>query len=119
MTAGGTGYKKLPTARLASRFGSCIFNPMSKLGTVKASKRGRGSRSSRKRVRAEGFILPAEPLPSWREAKAGVERWMLREALRRTGGNMAAAGRLLGITKVAVLHAVRRHELEELVRAPE
>ena len=44
---------------------------------------------------------------------------MLKEALTRTDGNMAAASRLLGITKVAVLHAVRRHELEEYTRSRE
>lgn len=44
---------------------------------------------------------------------------MLIEALKRTDGNMAAASRLLGITKVAVLHAVRRHELEEHTRSRE
>ena len=36
-----------------------------------------------------------------------------------TDGNMAAASRLLGITKVAVLHAVRRHDLEEHTRQRE
>ena len=44
---------------------------------------------------------------------------MLIEALNRTDGNMAAASRLLGITKVAVLHAVRRHDLEEYTRPRE
>lgn len=62
------------------------------------------------------FTLSADALPTWREAKAALERWLLAEALRRTRGNMAAAGRILGVTKVAVLHAVRRHQLEALTR---
>lgn len=65
------------------------------------------------------FSLSAEPLPLWRDAKGAVEQWMLEITLERTGGNMAAAGRLLGITKVAVLHAVRRHGLEHLTQKEE
>ena len=62
------------------------------------------------------FSLGADPIPTWRDAKAALERWLLTEALKRTQGNMAAAGRLLGVTKVAVLHAVRRHSLQALTR---
>ena len=76
----------------------------------------RVARPGRKRSRDSFFTLPAEPFPLWRDAKAALERWMLVEALTRTSGNMAAAGRMLGITKVAVLHAVRRHNLEALTR---
>jgi transcriptional regulator with GAF, ATPase, and Fis domain len=75
------------------------------------------ARRGRKAPKMTEFKLKPEPLPVWREAKASLEQWMLTEALRRSGGNMAAAGRLLGITKVAVLHAVRRHGLEELTHA--
>ena len=64
----------------------------------------------------EGFRLARDPLPTWRDAKMRLERWLLSEALVATHGNMAAASRLLGITKVAVLHAVRRHHLESLAR---
>jgi transcriptional regulator with GAF, ATPase, and Fis domain len=81
---------------------------------VKSLKGGVGARTGRKRVRRSSFTLTAEPIPSWRGAKTDLERWLLREALGRTDGNMAAAGRLLGITKVAILHAVRRHGLEKL-----
>jgi transcriptional regulator with GAF, ATPase, and Fis domain len=80
--------------------------------STKRSKSGRSTRSTQ-------FTLAANPLPQWREAKANLERWMLVEALGRTDGNMAAASRLLGITKVAVLHAVRRHELESHTRSRE
>ena len=68
----------------------------------------------RRGTRASDFTLDAEPLPYWRDAKQAVEQWLLERALARTGGNMAAAARQLGITKVAVLHAVRRHNLEHL-----
>lgn len=44
---------------------------------------------------------------------------MLIEALTRSRGNMAAASRMLGITKVAVLHAVRRHELGAYTKSHE
>ena len=83
--------------------------------TEKSNKRGRSGRT----VRSPQFSLTANPLPQWRDAKASLERWMLIEALGRTDGNMAAASRLLGITKVAVLHAVRRHELEAYTRSRE
>ena len=54
------------------------------------------------------FRLKADPLPDWREARHALERWLLEGALRRSGGNMAAAAREIGITKVAVLHAAGR-----------
>lgn len=72
--------------------------------------------ASRKPAKPKAFTLNAAPLPNWREAKRVMEKWMLTIALRETGGNMAAAARRLGITKVAVLHAVRRHGLEDLKR---
>ena len=84
----------------------------------KTTKSGRGLRPSRA-PKSPSFTLSADPLPKWREAKASLERWMLKEALSRTDGNMAAASRLLGITKVAVLHAVRRHDLEAYTRSRE
>ena len=84
--------------------------------TSKVTKGGRISRPGRT-TKAPNFTLSANPLPKWREAKANLERWMLIEALGRTDGNMAAASRLLGITKVAVLHAVRRHDLEQYTRS--
>jgi transcriptional regulator with GAF, ATPase, and Fis domain len=90
---------------------------MSKNGSVSQVKRGRSLSSGRKKAQSPIFSIPSDPLPSWREAKTDLERWLLREALARTDGNMAAAGRLLGITKVAILHAVRRHGLERLTNA--
>lgn len=84
----------------------------------KTIKSGRASRAGRVQ-KSPHFSLSADPLPKWREAKANLERWMLKEALTRTDGNMAAASRLLGITKVAVLHAVRRHDLEAYTRSRE
>ncbi|HQR39531.1 MAG TPA: helix-turn-helix domain-containing protein [Blastocatellia bacterium] len=79
-------------------------------------KRGDRSGGGTQRPYREGFRLASDPLPSWRDAKIRLERWLLSEALVATSGNMAAASRLLGITKVAVLHAVRRHHLESLAR---
>jgi transcriptional regulator with GAF, ATPase, and Fis domain len=91
---------------------------MAKADMSKNAKIGRVTRPGRT-TKSPQFTLPAEPLPKWREAKANLERWMLKEALNRTDGNMAAASRLLGITKVAVLHAVRRHDLEAYTRSRE
>ncbi len=85
----------------------------------KNAKGSRASRNGRSGSQRSQFVLTSEPLPKWREAKANLERWMLIEALNRTDGNMAAASRLLGITKVAVLHAVRRHDLEDHTRPRE
>lgn len=87
-----------------------------KARTTRAPARTAAARPSRRGPKPVEFRLKADPLPIWRDAKADLERWMLTEALQRTGGNMAAAGRVLGITKVAVLHAVRRHGLEELTQ---
>ena len=91
---------------------------MAKADMAKTTKSGRGTRPGRV-SKSPQFTLSADPLPKWREAKANLERWMLKEALTRTDGNMAAASRLLGITKVAVLHAVRRHDLEAYTRSRE
>jgi transcriptional regulator with GAF, ATPase, and Fis domain len=91
---------------------------MTKSATTKSSRGGRAGRVGRT-SKSPQFTLSADPLPKWREAKANLERWMLKEALTRTDGNMAAASRLLGITKVAVLHAVRRHDLEAFTRSRE
>lgn len=85
---------------------------------AKNPKSGRAPRPARA-TKTPQFTLAAEPLPKWRDAKAGLERWLLIQALTKTGGNMAAASRLLGITKVAVLHAVRRHDLEAYTRPRE
>jgi transcriptional regulator with GAF, ATPase, and Fis domain len=84
---------------------------------AKPAARPKAARPARKAPKPTEFKLKSEPLPVWRDAKATLERWMLSEALARTSGNMAAAGRMLGITKVAILHAVRRHGLEELTQS--
>ena len=89
------------------------------MGTTKSvngPRSGSSFRTAKRTRRKSEFRLSADDLTSWREAKASLERWMLTEALERTEGNMAAAGRLLGVTKVAILHAVRRHNLGELTR---
>ena len=80
---------------------------------VATSKSGKSKMQSRRAPKVSEFKVKSQPLPLWRDAKSSLERWLLTEALRNADGNMAAAGRLLGITKVAVLHAVRRHGLEE------
>lgn len=66
---------------------------------------------------AREFTLSAEAIPEWKAAKSALEQWLLTLALRECDGNMAAAGRRLGITKVAVFHAVRRHGLDRLTRS--
>ena len=93
-----------------------VYHPCEMARTNQLEKNTKRARSGRS-TRPAQFTLSANPLPKWREAKADIERWMLIEALGRTDGNMAAASRLLGITKVAVLHAVRRHELESYTRS--
>lgn len=70
--------------------------------------------TSKKSAKPKPFTLSARPVPEWKDAKIALEKWMLTNALIETQGNMAAAARRLGITKVAVLHAVRRHSLEDL-----
>lgn len=92
---------------------------MSKTAIATRTSTGRSSRSRFSTSGHPRFALGADPLPNWREAKASLERWMLIEALTRSRGNMAAASRMLGITKVAVLHAVRRHELGAYTKSHE
>lgn len=90
---------------------------MSKHATPLRSTTGRSGRIGAAGSTHPRFAIVADPIPNWREAKASLERWMLVEALTRSRGNMAAASRLLGITKVAVLHAVRRHKLGSYTKA--
>ena len=63
-------------------------------------------------AKAKPFALAGDPLPEWREAEASLKRWLLTRALAESGGNISGAACRLGVTKVAVLHAVRRHGLE-------
>lgn len=58
--------------------------------------------------------VPAGPKPagtSLRKSRAQVERAMLEEALVRTGGNKAAAARLLGIHRATLYYKLRRYGL--------
>ena len=105
--------------QLVTRDKACILNKMALTEMGKSTKGGRPKSNGRHGNKRSQFVLSSEPLPRWREAKANLEKWMLIEALERTDGNMAAASRMLGITKVAVLHAVRRHDLEAHTRPRE
>ncbi len=77
----------------------------------------RPQKASRGRRGDSQFVIAGDPVPSWFESKARLEQWLLKRALAESDGNMAEAARQLGITKVAVLHAVRRHGLESHVKA--
>ena len=88
----------------------------------------RAALSSGRRIASDNIELPV-PLPSEeaypliavtnrplkqqvREHVAQVEREMLQDTLRRTGGNKAKASRLLGITYKTMLKKVAEHGLE-------
>ena len=46
------------------------------------------------------------------EATARVERKMVADALRRTGGNRTQAARILGITRQGLLNKIGRYEIK-------
>lgn len=46
------------------------------------------------------------------EATARVERKMVTDALRRTGGNRSQAARILGLTRQGLLNKIARYEIK-------
>jgi len=46
------------------------------------------------------------------EATARVERKMVEDALRRTGGNRSRAARILGLPRQGLLNKIVRYEIE-------
>ena len=47
-----------------------------------------------------------------KEATAQVERQMIQDALRKTGGNRSQAARDLGLTRQGLLNKIARYEIE-------
>lgn len=52
----------------------------------------------------------------WKTSKATRERKLLQDALRQTGGNAAAAARLMGISRSTVSRKIRQHGLLDAAR---
>lgn len=65
-----------------------------------------------------GGVIPDEfchwpgPLPTLRQAIQQVERRLLAEALRRTGGNKSRTARVLGISRRALQYKMEAYGLE-------
>jgi Nif-specific regulatory protein len=52
------------------------------------------------------------PPATIQEATARVERKMVKDALRKSGGNRSQAARLLGLTRQGLLNKIRRYEIK-------
>jgi transcriptional regulator with GAF, ATPase, and Fis domain len=45
------------------------------------------------------LVIEPDRLPSLREARQTVERWLVTNAMKQAGGNQPAAAKILGISK--------------------
>jgi tetratricopeptide (TPR) repeat protein len=67
-------------------------------------------RSTTERVKLTAdnkLVFDGNFLPNWYSAKEALEQFLLKNALRQSGGNLTKAGEILGITKVHV-HNLRK-----------
>jgi Nif-specific regulatory protein len=56
---------------------------------------------------------PSKAVPATiQEATARMERKMVEDALRKSGGNRSQAARILGLTRQGLLNKIRRYEIE-------
>jgi Nif-specific regulatory protein len=56
--------------------------------------------------------LSGKPPATIQEATARMERKMVRDALRKSGGNRSQAARILGLTRQGLLNKIRRYEID-------
>ena len=68
--------------------------------------------SERVRQSAEYDGLSGAPPATIQEATARVERKMVEDALRQSGGNRSQAARVLGLTRQGLLNKIRRYEID-------
>ena len=68
--------------------------------------------SERIRQSAEFDGLSDAPPATIQEATARVERKMVKDALRKSGGNRSQAARILGLTRQGLLNKIRRYEIK-------
>jgi Nif-specific regulatory protein len=68
--------------------------------------------SERIKQSAEFDGLSDTPPATIQEATARVERKMVKDALRKSGGNRSQAARILGLTRQGLLNKIRRYEID-------
>ena len=68
--------------------------------------------SERIKQSAEFDGLSDTPPATIQEATARVERKMVKDALRKSGGNRSQAARTLGLTRQGLLNKIRRYEID-------
>ena len=68
--------------------------------------------SERIKQSAELDVLSDAPPATIQEATARVERKMVKDALRKSGGNRSQAARTLGLTRQGLLNKIRRYEID-------
>jgi Nif-specific regulatory protein len=68
--------------------------------------------SERTKGSADQKVRPEENPTTIQEATARVERKMVEDALRKTGGNRSQAARILGLTRQGLLNKIARYEIE-------
>jgi Nif-specific regulatory protein len=68
--------------------------------------------SERIKQSAEFDGLSDAPPATIQEATARVERKMVKDALRKSGGNRSQAARILGLTRQGLLNKIRRYEIK-------
>jgi len=71
-------------------------------------------RASGERIRVtpdNWLMINGNLLPNWYEAKVALETFLMKNALRQSGGNMTKAGQIIGISKVHARDKKRTYKL--------
>ena len=68
--------------------------------------------SERIKTASDSNGAPDERAATLKEATARVERQMVLDALRKSGGNRSQAARELGLTRQGLLNKIARYEIE-------
>jgi Nif-specific regulatory protein len=68
--------------------------------------------SERIKASADNLKRSDETPTTLQEATVRLERKMVVEALRRTGGNRSQAARILGLTRQGLLNKITRYEID-------
>jgi transcriptional regulator with GAF, ATPase, and Fis domain len=65
------------------------------------------------KIKTDGgvFVIKSSFLPNWREAHESLGKFLLTEALQRSGGSQVRAAELLGVTKAYITMLRRKHRV--------
>lgn len=86
------------------------LNPRHTSGQSNGQSNGQGNGHAAPVESGDGDVLPPEGL-NLREHIARIERNLIRQALKRRGGVVAHAARLLGLRRTTLVEKLRKHRI--------